>query len=226
MTSSLLAKLRRGSNNSGGNTGKAKSGGGVELVSPKVQSPNSGKGSEVTGELLLKKNKNKIKTKLLNLIAYKEKEEPEWVLPYQQKVKNFYDHHTTQVVVAVLIFLNFIFSALDAQVLPQDGDDKPTKLAFTVIEMFFTVAFTIELIINMYGSFFSFFWRGPVGYWNGFDFCIVTVSLLSIGLSEVPGLGVLRLLRAFRVFRLFSRVKSLRLIVEGVLASIPGVTNA
>merc|ERR1712070_368857 len=35
-----------------------------------------------------------------------------------------------------------------------------------------------------------------------------------------------RLFRAFRVFRLFKRIPSLKLIIEGVLASLPGVMNA
>jgi Ion transport protein. len=35
-----------------------------------------------------------------------------------------------------------------------------------------------------------------------------------------------RLFRAFRVFRLFKRVESLRIIIEGVIASLPGVMNA
>jgi hypothetical protein len=44
--------------------------------------------------------------------------------------------------------------------------------------------------------------------------------------DELPGIAVLRLFRAFRVFRLFRRVESLRLIIEGVAASMTGVANA
>lgn len=59
-----------------------------------------------------------------------------------------------------------------------------------------------------------------------FDFLIVTITVLSLTLDNIPGISVLRLFRAFRVFRLFRRVESLKLIIEGVGASMPGVANA
>merc|ERR1712130_985142 len=62
--------------------------------------------------------------------------------------------------------------------------------------------------------------------WNWFDFIIVLISLLSVFIANLPGISVLRLFRAFRVFRLFKRVPSLKHIIEGVFASIPGVANA
>ncbi len=39
---------------------------------------------------------------------------------------------------------------------------------------------------------------------------VVVVSLLSLGMTDLPGAGPLRLLRCFRVFRLFKRIPSLR----------------
>jgi len=62
--------------------------------------------------------------------------------------------------------------------------------------------------------------------WNWFDFIIVMISLLALAMADLPGISVLRLFRAFRVFRLFKRVPSLKLIIEGVAASLPGVANA
>jgi hypothetical protein len=70
------------------------------------------------------------------------------------------------------------------------------------------------------------FWCGEGSGWNIFDFVIVVISLMSLMLSDLPGISVLRLFRAFRVFRLFKRIPSLRMIIEGVLASLPGVFNA
>ena len=54
----------------------------------------------------------------------------------------------------------------------------------------------------------------------------MTVTFVSMGNPNLPGVTVLRLFRAFRVFRLFKRVESLRIIIEGVGASLPGVGNA
>jgi len=143
------------------------------------------------------------------------------ILPRQEQVANIYGAAPIQIAVAVLIFGNFIVSAAQAQVLPEKGD--AAHYVFLAFELFFNVAFTIELIVNMYGRFFFPFWNDA---WNWFDFIIVTISLLSMALEDLPGISVLRLFRAFRVFRLFKRIKSLKLIIEGVMASLPDVSYA
>lgn len=142
-------------------------------------------------------------------------------LPYQEEVARLYETPVIQIAVAGLIFGNFIISACQAQVLPTEGSAAET--VFLAFEIFFNTAFTIELIMNMYGKFFVPFWKDA---WNWFDFGIVTISLMAMVMEDLPGVSVLRLFRAFRVFRLFKRIKSLRLIIEGVMASLPGVSNA
>ena len=57
-----------------------------------------------------------------------------------------------QMIVAGLIFANFIVNAAEAQVPLYTG---PIFLGF---EYFFTIVFTIELIINMYATWASEFW--------------------------------------------------------------------
>jgi len=57
-------------------------------------------------------------------------------------------------------------------------------------------------------------------------FVIVIVSVMALVVPDLPGISVLRLFRAFRVFRLFKRIESLKLIIDGVMASLPGVFNA
>ena len=52
------------------------------------------------------------------------------------------------------------------------------------------------------------------------------LEVMSMVMSDLPGITVLRLFRAFRVFRLFKRIPSLKLIIEGIIASLPGVFNA
>jgi len=142
-------------------------------------------------------------------------------LPYQPKVKAFYETNPIQLGVAGLIFANFFVSAGEAQVVPDEGSE--AEFVFYVFEIIFNFFFTVELIINMYGSWFLHFWESA---WNWFDFVIVTISLMAMILTDLPGISVLRLFRAFRVFRLFKRIKSLRVIIEGVGASLPGVGNA
>lgn len=143
------------------------------------------------------------------------------ILPYQSKIRNLYESVPIQVFVAILIFGNFFVSAAEAQIKPSEGSTAFD--VFLVFEYFFAIAFTVELVINWYGFWFIPFWLNA---WNWFDFVVVVISLLSLALENLPGISVLRLFRAFRVFRLFKRVPSLKIIIEGVLASMPGVTHA
>lgn len=143
------------------------------------------------------------------------------ILPLQFAVFRFYARGEIQILVAVLIFANFIVSATQAEVLPEHGS--VGDQVFFGFELFFNIAFTTELLVNMYANFFCAFWKSS---WNIFDFVIVLISLLSMVFTNLPGIGVLRLFRAFRVFRLFKRIKSLKVIIEAVLKSLPAVANA
>merc|ERR1719204_155261 len=141
--------------------------------------------------------------------------------PHQAEFKARYDSSTVQIIVAFIIFLNFVVEAIKSQVLPEKGS--PADTVFVVFEFFFNIVFLIELAWNMYGSWFWLFWDSG---WNWFDFIIVGISIISIAFPTLPGITVLRLFRAFRVFRLFKRIDSLKKIIEGVLHAIPGVSQA
>ena len=58
------------------------------------------------------------------------------------------------------------------------------------------------------------------------DFFVVSVSLLALAVSSLTSLKSLRLLRPFRVLRVFSRLVSLRMLVNAIIASIAPVFNA
>jgi voltage-gated sodium channel len=132
----------------------------------------------------------------------------------------FYGNTYTQIFFAGLIFANFIVSAIEAQMLPLTPQERKV---FEGFELFFTVIFAAELLINMYANYFLKFWKSA---WNWFDFTVVFVSLISLAVDNLPGITVLRLFRAFRVFRLFRRIPSLRKIVMGVASALPGVASA
>lgn len=142
-------------------------------------------------------------------------------LPFQENAKKLYGSFVIEISVAVLITVNFIVSAVNAQIRPQEGTE--AFFIFSILEWFFGIVFSVELVINLYGHWWREFWSST---WNWFDFVIVLISLASLAFGNLPGISVLRLFRAFRVFRLFKRIESLRLIIEGVLKSLPGVANA
>jgi len=142
-------------------------------------------------------------------------------LPFQQAVKNFYLLRSVQILVAILIFMNFITSAVEKQLLPEPNS--PGDNTFLAFEYFYVYAFLVELLVNMYGHYFWEFWRSG---WNWFDFIIVLISLVAVYMPDLPAISVLRLFRAFRVVRLFKRVKEMRKIIEGIMKSLPALSYA
>jgi voltage-gated sodium channel len=77
--------------------------------------------------------------------------------------------------------------------------------------------FVVELLLRLYAFGWSFFKDS----WNIFD-------LIIIGIALVPATGefsVLRALRILRVLRLISVVPSMRRVVSGLLAAVPGMAS-
>mmetsp|Transcript_2185 Transcript_2185/g.3719 ORF Transcript_2185/g.3719 Transcript_2185/m.3719 type:complete len:432 (+) Transcript_2185:122-1417(+) len=140
---------------------------------------------------------------------------------YQKPARDQYQRLEVQIGVACLIAGNFLMNALQKQFDP--NEDRSPEL-FEGFELFFNIAFTIELGWNMYGSWFRDFWRSG---WNVFDFMVVTIGLLTTFRVPLPGpLSMLRMMRAFRVFRLFKRVKSLNKIMVSLARAVPGMRDA
>ena len=100
----------------------------------------------------------------------------------------------------------------------------PSDLGYhlELLDMFFTIVFTVELAINLYAN-----WIRPFlsDGWNNFDFVVVSLSLIALGPVAMP-INVLRSLRAFRVVRLFGRMGALRDIVSSLTAAVVPVLNA
>jgi len=125
------------------------------------------------------------------------------------------------VLVAVLIGANFLTNIVEKEIDPR-GDKY--IVVWEHFELFFNVAFTIELAINMYASWCLKFWKSS---WNIFDFIVVSIGVLTTLKVPLPGpFMMLRMMRAFRVFRLFKRVKSLNKIMSSLARAVPGVMNA
>jgi len=143
---------------------------------------------------------------------------------YQTNVRRVYMSATSQKIIAALIILNFLANAAEKQYDPIVTLGK-RKSHWVAYEITFSVLFLVELLINMYGSW---FWPFVVQGWNWFDVVVVAVGLLSAtgALDGFKQLRLLRTLRAFRVFRLFKRVESLNRILTMIVSAVPGVLNA
>eukprot|EP00931_Biecheleriopsis_adriatica_P032737 TRINITY_DN19065_c0_g1_i1.p1 TRINITY_DN19065_c0_g1~~TRINITY_DN19065_c0_g1_i1.p1 ORF type:complete len:437 (+),score=104.44 TRINITY_DN19065_c0_g1_i1:125-1435(+) len=140
---------------------------------------------------------------------------------YQYPAAKVYVHMRTQIFVAGLIAGNFVMNIIEKWVDPR-GTKHP--VVWEVFDIFFNVAFFIELVLNMYAFWLCRFWKSG---WNIFDFLVVSIGLLGMFKVPLPGpLSLLRMMRAFRVFRLFKRVKSLNKIIVSLGKALPGVANA
>lgn len=140
---------------------------------------------------------------------------------YQRRAALVYIDPRVQWSVAGLIGGNFFANVIEKSIDPT-GEQFTT--AWDVLDMFFNVAFFVELMLNMYGFWLCRFWRSG---WNIFDFVVVSIGMLGVFKVPLPGpLSLLRMMRAFRVFRLFKRIKSLNKILVSLGKAVPGVANA
>ena len=93
------------------------------------------------------------------------------------------------------------------------GADTVTMLEF--LDNACLAVFCIEIVMKLVVYRFRFFFDG----WNVFDFIVVAIALAP---ASGP-LAVLRALRVFRLMRMVSTVPSMRRVVTGMFAAIPGI---
>jgi len=83
------------------------------------------------------------------------------------------------------------------------------------VDQLLLIIFTIELALRLYVYRVDFFKDS----WSLFDTVIITIAWL----PATGGLSVLRALRILRILRLISVVPSLRKVVSGLIAALPGM---
>lgn len=146
----------------------------------------------------------------------------------QMAAQELYASTVMQSCVALLIVANFVVRIVDVEMLPEPGTEYSNTLE--QVDFMFTLVFAAELLINMFANWTfmdncfvpGFFLDG----WNIFDFFVVSISILSLLLQDVPGISILRLMRVFRVLRLFPRLQSLRMIINALTSAILPCANA
>lgn len=118
---------------------------------------------------------------------------------------------------------------LNTLVLTMSFYEEPSALskATEILNYIFAVIFTLEAIIKIIGLGKSYFKEK----WNVFDFVIVVGTFAGImvsSLSQVavgPQATVMRSFRIFRIFRIIKRAKSLNLMFNTFLVSLPAMQN-
>ncbi len=121
---------------------------------------------------------------------------------------------------------NFLTCIMDAQykhiMVSESGDRNSLGVSLDNLNIFFTIIFAFELLLNIFANWFHRFARNG---WSILDTIIVILSMLDFGSLDLPD-WLARLLRAFRIVRLFGRVKELRKMFSAISSSIFPMMNA
>ncbi|XP_068916808.1 sodium channel protein para-like isoform X9 [Tenebrio molitor] len=108
--------------------------------------------------------------------------------------------------ITLCIVVNTLFMALDHHAMDED-----LEKALKSGNYFFTATFMIEATMKLIAMSPKYYFQEG---WNIFDFIIVALSLLELGLEGVQGLSVLRSFRLLRVFKLAKSWPTLNLLIS------------
>ncbi|XP_015185094.1 PREDICTED: sodium channel protein para isoform X1 [Polistes dominula] len=108
--------------------------------------------------------------------------------------------------ITLCIVVNTLFMALD-----HHDMDKDMERVLKSGNYFFTATFAIEATFKLVAMSPKYYFQEG---WNIFDFIIVALSLLELGLEGVQGLSVLRSFRLLRVFKLAKSWPTLNLLIS------------
>ncbi|KAJ8937407.1 hypothetical protein NQ314_011893, partial [Rhamnusium bicolor] len=108
--------------------------------------------------------------------------------------------------ITLCIVVNTLFMALD-----HHNMDRDLEKALKSGNYFFTATFMIEATMKLIAMSPKYYFQEG---WNIFDFIIVALSLLELGLEGVQGLSVLRSFRLLRVFKLAKSWPTLNLLIS------------
>ncbi|MBL8018077.1 MAG: ion transporter [Leptospirales bacterium] len=110
-----------------------------------------------------------------------------------------------------------LFNALALGILTFKGLPPDIHHIIEVLDHICLFIFCFELVLKLIAQRLSFFRDG----WNVFDFVVVAVALVP---ASGP-LSVLRALRVFRLMRLVTAIPSMRRVINGMFAAIPGTAS-
>jgi voltage-gated sodium channel len=125
----------------------------------------------------------------------------------------FLDRPAFQATILWLILANAVILGLEtsASVMASYGT------VLKALDAAILAVFVLEILLRLVANRLAFF-RDP---WSVFDFVVVTIALV----PATGQLAVLRALRVLRVLRVLTIVPSMRRVVGGLLAAIPGLSS-
>ncbi|KRF82092.1 sodium channel protein para isoform X40 [Drosophila virilis] len=130
-----------------------------------------------------------------------------WVwLKFQEWVSLIVFDPFVELFITLCIVVNTMFMAMD-----HHDMNKEMERVLKAGNYFFTATFAIEATMKLMAMSPKYYFQEG---WNIFDFIIVALSLLELGLEGVQGLSVLRSFRLLRVFKLAKSWPTLNLLIS------------
>merc|ERR550532_3165370 len=123
----------------------------------------------------------------------------------------------TDLFITLCIVCNTLFMALD-----HHDMDPEMQRTLKNGNYFFSATFAIEAVMKLCAMSPKFYFKEG---WNIFDFIIVSLSLLELGMANVSGLSVLRSFRLLRVFKLAKSWPTLNLLISIMGKTIGALGN-
>ena len=117
---------------------------------------------------------------------------------------------------------NLAISITEAQLNVAQHGGSAQEATFSKIDLFLTIAFTVELLLNGFANWLLPFLRNG---WSLFDVVIVALSIASLSVAEMPVRFIL-LLRCCRVLRIFGKLPSAAKIFAALFHSLVPMTNS
>ena len=112
----------------------------------------------------------------------------------QRTCRSIYNSNAAQYSIGAVILASYITAMTGAQLLPEDGTREASY--FFTLEIIFTGIFTLELLFNLFGS----WWRPFLAEaWNWMDSFVVIISIAGLIDESIPAVNVLRLVRVFKM---------------------------
>lgn len=119
---------------------------------------------------------------------------------------------------------------------PLENPDSSQKRFLSFMDVFFTILFTIEMILKVISLGFFYNYHNPTNSdympkayirnpWNILDFVVVVTSIIDkSGLTNISGLKALRTLRSLRALRplkMVAKNENLKFLVDAIFGTIP-----
>jgi hypothetical protein len=148
-------------------------------------------------------------------------QEPGFIARMQVKLQTAYASKPSEYFFGAIIMATYVSAMVQYELLPEPG----SALDHTInqFEVFFTIIFAVELMINIAGN----WWRPFASVlWNWMDAFVVIISVAGLIKEGLPAISVLRLFRVLKMIRLFRSLTQLRIMIDALYSAVLPVVNA